>query len=111
MSGFCSRVDSEEEDFGATSTSGGDHSFAESELHLPRLQVSHDDHQAAFELCRGVGGFDTRENGSRCVATQANGQLDQLLGFRNLFRLDDSSHPKIDFGKVFDGACGSQRFG
>ena len=34
---LCAGVDSQEEDFGTTSTSGGNHSFAESELHLARL--------------------------------------------------------------------------
>ncbi len=47
MSGLSAFVGGEEKNFGASSSGGGDHSFAKSKFHLPRSEVGDHDNQAA----------------------------------------------------------------
>jgi hypothetical protein len=50
LAGLRSGVDAEQENFGPPRACRSDHPFAETKLHLSRLEIGDDDHQSAFEL-------------------------------------------------------------
>jgi hypothetical protein len=50
LAGLRSGVDAEQENFGSTWACRSDHPFAETKLHLSRLQIGDDHNQSAFEL-------------------------------------------------------------
>ena len=52
----------QEEDFAAAGAAGGDHAFAEAELHFSRLQVGDADDLASDEFFRFVSCLDAGED-------------------------------------------------
>lgn len=109
--GLGAGVDVEEVDFGGTGAGGGDHPFAETELHLAWGEVGDHDHESSDEFRGIVGGFDTSEDGSTFIAAEAEGKFEELLGFGDIFGGEDARDAEVDFGEVIDGAGGGEWFG
>ena len=64
-------IEGEQKDIRAAGAAGGDHPFAEAELHLPRREIGDHHHQPADEFFCFVSGFDAGEDLSLNAAAQA----------------------------------------
>jgi hypothetical protein len=107
LAGLRSGVDAEQENFGSAGACRSDHPFAETKLHLSRLEISDDDYQSAFELLKCVRSLDPGENCASHISAQTDGQFYQLLRLWDFFGLDHSRDSQVNFSKIFDRACGS----
>ena len=83
---LCVGVHTQQEDIFASRSGSEDHPFADPKFHFARREVGGHDHQAADNLFGAIGLFDAGKDGPRLIATQAQRDLQELIGFGHIFR-------------------------
>ena len=101
----------EQEDFLTSAAGRADHAFTDSESHLARGEICHDNDQPADETIRCVGALDAGEDIAVEFAAQAQSQLNQLIGSLDVRGRDDSRDAEVDLRKIVDRTqVGDERF-